>query len=161
MKKSSATLLSTSLIIYLCASVPALSQTVHSQYKVWLHGLPLAYLNFKTEMKGDNYKIEGQANSSLLTNIVSEMSGKTMATGKIKPTRLEARTYSVNYTNEEQKKTLNVEFGKGGIVKKTRISPKPETPPSDWVSIKDEDLLSVIDPPVSYTHLTLPTTSRV
>lgn len=128
-------------------------KTFVSEYKISLHGLPIAHLNFNTVVNGEKYRISGNLNSSALVNIVEETSGTTSVVGQMGEKSLEAQKYAVKYTSGKKKRSFNVLYDGAGGVEETKVKPKPKRRPKDWVELKETDLTSVVDP---ISSLTLP-----
>lgn len=152
--------LSAAVILTLASASAALSEprSAKSEYKISIHGITLARMSFVTQIDNDNYTISGSVKSSALGDIVGKTRGQTKVVGKVSPTHLQARTYSINYTTGKKSRAFNVEFDPNGKVKSTKISPAPRTPTADWVKLNKKDLISVVDP---ISSLTFPLNSPV
>ncbi|MEW7009210.1 MULTISPECIES: DUF3108 domain-containing protein [unclassified Lentilitoribacter] len=141
--------------VFTTAALPsvAAAKTANSSYKLVIHGITLAKLNFKTEISGETFKTSGSIKSSSLADIVAKIRGETTVTGKVTPHMFRADQYKINYTSGDEKRAFDVLYNENGKVTQSKISPEPKSRPSDWVKLKDADLLSVVDP---ITSLTLP-----
>jgi hypothetical protein len=117
-----------------------------SEYRVRVHGFPIAKINFSTEINGDDYTIVGKIKSSALADIVGKTRGDTKVIGKISPNRLQARSYTINYTTGKKSRAFDVEYDLNGKVVKAQIVPPRNPLPSDWVGVKENDLAAVVDP---------------
>ena len=89
-------------------SVQAETFKATSEYKVRVHGFPIAKINFSTEINGDDYTIIGKIKSSALADIVGKTRGDTKVVGKISPNRLQARSYQINYTTGKKSRAFDV-----------------------------------------------------
>lgn len=139
----------TALVFVLVLSTGfAQAQTLKSssEYKVRVHGFPIAKINFSTEINGDNYTIVGKIKSSALADIVGKTRGDTKVVGKISPTHLQARSYKINYTTGKKSRAFDVQYDLKGKVIKAQINPPRNPLPSDWVGVKQKDLAAVVDP---------------
>lgn len=141
--------------VFMATALPsvAAAKTANSSYKLVIHGITLAKLNFRTEIKGETFKTSGTITSSSLADIVAKIRGETTVTGTVTPNMFRANQYKINYTSGGEKRTFDVLFNEKGKVTQSNISPKPVKRPSDWVKLNEADLLSVVDP---ITSLTLP-----
>lgn len=133
------------------STVFAETKIINSEYKLLIHGITLAKMTFRTEVDGDNYKVSGQIRSSALADIVGKTRGKTTVVGKIGTNALQPKRYLMSYTSGDEKRAFDVVFDKKGSVKKSTMTPKAKSLPSDWIGLKSKDLLAVIDPISSLT----------
>jgi hypothetical protein len=117
-----------------------------SEYKVRVHGFPIAKINFSTEINGDDYTIIGKIKSSALADIVGKTRGDTKVVGKISPTHLQAKSYQINYTTGKKSRTFDVEYDLKGNVVKAQMVPPRNPLPADWVGVNKKDLAAVVDP---------------
>lgn len=132
---------------------PAIAQTKtsNSEYKILIHGITLARLNFKTEWDSANYKVTGDIKSSALADIVAKTRGQTQVKGTFADNRLQGREYKIDYVTGDKRRILSVNFNENGDVESSKMEPPAEKPPKDWIGIKKEHLLSVVDPISSLT----------
>lgn len=137
----------------LCFSQQSLAETKtsNSEYKILIHGITLARLNFQTEWQDQSYRVTGDIKSSALGDIVAKTRGQTQVTGKIVSDRLQGLEYKIDYTTGDKRRILAVSFDEDGRVKSSQMEPAAEKPPEDWVNVKQEHLLSVVDPISSLT----------
>lgn len=122
------------------------TRTTTSEYKIRVHGFPIARINFATEINGDDYIIQGKIKSSALADIVGKTRGDTKVIGKISQTHLQARSYQVNYTTGKKSRAFDVEYDPNGNVTKAQMTPPRSPLPSDWVGVNKTDLAAVVDP---------------
>lgn len=141
--------------VFAATALPSIAaaKTANSSYKLVIHGITLAKLNFRTEINGETFKTSGSIKSSSLADIVAKIRGETTVTGTVTPNMFRADQYKISYTSGDEKRAFDVLFDEKGKVTQSKISPKPAKRPSDWVKLNKADLLSVVDP---ITSLTLP-----
>lgn len=156
-KKILKNLIAFTALSWVCAVVvmPSIAEakTAHSSYKLVIHGITLAQLNFKTKIEGETFTTSGSISSSSLADIVAKIRGETTVIGKVTPNMYRAEQYKINYTSGDKKRAFDVLFNDKGQVTQSIISPEPAKRPSDWVKLNKADLRSVVDP---ITSLTLP-----
>lgn len=117
-----------------------------SEYKIRVHGFPIARINFATEINGDDYTIHGKIKSSALADIVGKTRGDTKVVGKISATHLQAKSYKINYTTGKKSRAFDVEYDLKGNVVKAQMVPPRSPLPADWVGVNKADLAAVVDP---------------
>lgn len=118
---------------------------VHADYSVSLVGLPVAYLNFVTEVEGTSYRVSGTLRTSTLSDIVSKTRGTASVSGKLTADRFLASQFSVAYSSGRKAQRTDIEF-RDGDVKSTTHDPVRKARGANWVPISDKDLSSVLDP---------------
>lgn len=118
---------------------------VHADYSVSLVGLPVAYLNFVTEVDGANYRVSGTLRTSTLSDIVSKTRGTASVSGKLTADSFLASQFTVAYSSGRKAQRTDIEF-RDGNVKSTKHDPARKVRGANWVPISDKDLSSVLDP---------------
>lgn len=139
--------------IVLCLGQQSVAETKisNSEYKILIHGITLARLNFKTEWQDQTYRVTGDIKSSALGDIVAKTRGQTEVRGKIVADRLQGLDYKIDYVTGDKRRILTVRFDENGRVESSKMEPAAEQPPDDWVKVTKEHLRSVVDPISSLT----------
>jgi hypothetical protein len=88
---------------------------VHADYSVSLLGLPVANLNFVTEIDGANYHVSGTLRTSTLSDIVSKTRGTASVSGKRNGDRFLASRFSVAYSSGRKAQRTDIEFRNGNV----------------------------------------------
>lgn len=128
----------------------------HAEYSVTLAGLPVAYLNFVTEVDGANYSISGTMRTSALSDMFSKTRGNASVSGALSKDRFQASRFSVAYTSGKKAQRTEIEFNNGNVKSATN-TPERRKKGGDWVPVSAKDLRAVLDP---LSGLLLPASGR-
>lgn len=130
---------------------------VHTDYSVSLVGLPVAYLNFVTQVDGANYSVSGSLRTSTLSDVVSKTRGTASVSGRLSTDRFLASQFTVAYSSGRRAQRIDIEF-RDGNVQSTKHDPVQKVRGADWIPVSDKDLSSVLDP---LSGLLFPSGSKV
>ncbi|MAS06867.1 MAG: hypothetical protein CL534_19580 [Ahrensia sp.] len=134
---------------FLCAALhSAISHadtTVYrSDYAITVLGLPVGTSRFKTEIGPDRYTMTGTMSAKGLLAMFQPTSGSVTVTGRIAADRIDARTFTLNYTSGDDKQLTEIGFAKGGVastVNKPKVKKR-----KDWIEVTAAQLKGATDP---------------
>jgi hypothetical protein len=133
-------------LVFAGVSSPVAAETRHtSEYSITLGILPIARANFSTRMDGANYSISGTFSAAGLASVLKDISGKTTVSGAKRGNRMQANEYSLVYKDGKRTRTYEVQYRNGNVTSSS-IRPEPKSRPDNWVTVRDRDLRSVLDP---------------
>ncbi|WP_062016616.1 DUF3108 domain-containing protein [Aureimonas sp. AU4] len=135
-------------LLALLSASPALAaaETVTTVYRISLLGLPVGRAEFKTRIDGQRYQVSGTLSSAGLAELVSSTRGTSSVSGSIRPDRLEAERYRLDYTSDGKAWKSDVRYQRGRALSATVAPPIRNPPPVDFVAVTPAQLRRVVDP---------------
>ncbi|GGE13605.1 hypothetical protein GCM10011390_35880 [Aureimonas endophytica] len=126
------------------ALVPAAADTLSTRYDVSLIGLPVGRAEFKTEISGNAYSVDGTLSSSGLADLLTTIKGTSSVAGRIAGDKLFATRYGLDYKSGKKVYKSDVAF-QSGRVASAEVQPKAKVN-KDFVPVQPEQLRQVVDP---------------
>jgi hypothetical protein len=135
------------LAALMAMSAPGRSEPVqvYADYTVSLAGLPMAYLNFATEIDGRDYRLEGKLRPSIFAGLFASIEGEADVSGRIGEASFRAAAFAVAYSTGSKAQRIEIDFDDGDVTA-TRHEPAKRPKKGDWVPLKPADLKAVLDP---------------
>jgi len=136
------------LLALLSCVAPAAAAPVDAvtAYRISLIGLPVGRAEFKTRLDDKRYTVSGTLSSAGLAELVSSTRGTSSVTGTVRPDRLEAERYQLDYTSDGRSWSSDVRYRRGRAVSAS-VAPPPRQPrPADFVAVTPAQLARVVDP---------------
>jgi hypothetical protein len=134
-------------LIALLAALPARADDVlQTDYRISLIGLPVGRAHFETRLSPTRYSVSGSLSSAGLAELVSSTRGTSSVSGRVRPDRLTAERYRLQYTSDKKSWRADVRFSGGRALSSDIAPPAPTPPPSDFVPVKASQLSDVVDP---------------
>ena len=118
--------------------------TVDANYRVSYGALSIGHLVTSTRIEGNRYALEGAFASGGVAKIFSKTNGTAEATGRLGKNGVRPETFALAYRSGEKKRARRIAFA-GDRVSDVALDPEPKKR-DDWVDVKPEDLLGVLDP---------------
>jgi hypothetical protein len=134
------------LAVLAAAPAQAASETLTTIYRISLLGLPVGRAEFKTRIDGQSYEVSGTLSSAGLAELVSSTRGTSSVRGTIRPDRLEAERYRLDYTSDGKAWKSDVRYGRGRALSATVAPPIRQPPPADFLPVTPAQLRRVVDP---------------
>lgn len=123
---------------------PARAGAIDVQYAVSLAGLSLGTATLKGNVSSKGYSLNAAASLTGLAGMVTGGRGAAVATGAINGTRVSPTNYSVNASNSDTSRTIQMGLA-GNTVNQVVVNP-PLDPKPDRVAVTSAHKTGVIDP---------------
>jgi hypothetical protein len=120
------------------------AETFHSAYSISIWGLPLAKMEFESDIQPATYKVNGSLRSSALADIIEPTRGTITVAGRLNPAGAVPYRYDLNYTYGPKKKRTIIVF-KGQDVGRY-INQPPISKSKPWIDVTPAHLKRVFDP---------------
>lgn len=129
----------------LCMSVSSSSaETFNSAFSISVWGLPLANLEFTSDINADQYTVKGSLKSSALADIVEPIRGNVTSSGKMGKTAAVPTRYALTYTYGKKNKRTSITLANGRITSFENMPPIKKRDP--WIEVTPAQLVKVFDP---------------
>ncbi|KAA0971597.1 DUF3108 domain-containing protein [Aureimonas fodinaquatilis] len=134
------------LFVLLLVSGSAAAEALQTRYSISILGLPMGRADFTTRLDNNRYSVSGQLRSAGLGALISSTHGNSSVEGQVQGNGLQATRYRLSYTSDGKSWASDVRFRNGRAVQSTVSPPLRDKMPTDFVSVSNSQLRSVVDP---------------
>lgn len=119
--------------------------TYSGEYVVTFLGLPIARSTFSTTIDGDRYSVDGSVASAGIATVMSDVKGKSTATGSLSGEAVRPQTFRMEYNEGKRRQMTAIGF-RGDAVVSTENDPPLKKRGKDWVKVEPDHLKGATDP---------------
>ena len=124
------------------ASAPV---SVEASYRVAYGSVGVGRLDTRTRIEGDRYALDGAFSSGGVARLFSRTEGTAESEGRIASDGLRPDSFALAYASGKKRRARRIDFD-GGKVSAVRFDPPEDELPEDWVPVRAEQLVRVLDP---------------
>ena len=117
---------------------------ITANYGVYWAGLHFGDIRLDITLRGSDYEMKGDGQSSALAGLIYEWSGGTTSAGKLGKSGPQPSLYTLEYSGGDKHADVRISFS-GGAVSEVSTSP-PKRPNPKKIPVTKEQLRGVLDP---------------
>ena len=119
-------------------------ETYNSSFSISIWGLPLAKLDFVSDIGDSDFSLQGSLKSSALADIVEPIRGTVSTSGRMDKNGAVPARYDLKYTYGKKNKHTFINLANGKAVSFENVPPLKKSEP--WIEVTPAQLASVFDP---------------